>query len=148
MVVDDVEQDVDSPLVRLVDHVAQVLPGPEARIDVEEVLNAVAVIRGEVRPLLEDGPDPQRGHPQATKVVQLAADASDAPSLKGLAGLHPRALVRGGVSGRVGAIEQGAPRFLPITEPIGQQEVENLVAPVEWTGVSGRPRREVGVREP
>jgi hypothetical protein len=44
MVGDDVEDDVDPLLVGGLDEVAELLPCPEMRIDIEEVLNAVAVV--------------------------------------------------------------------------------------------------------
>src|SRR5690606_4578002 len=44
VVVDDVEQDVEAASVGGIDHVAQVLARTEARVDVEEVLDAVAVV--------------------------------------------------------------------------------------------------------
>jgi len=50
-----------------VDEVAQVLARAEARVDLQEVLDRVAVIGVEVGALLEGGVDPQTGDPRPSR---------------------------------------------------------------------------------
>jgi hypothetical protein len=63
-----------------VDEIAQVLPRPEPRIDVEEVLDTVAVIGLQIRPLPLHRPDPQGRNAKALQIVELALDALERPA--------------------------------------------------------------------
>src|SRR5262249_41301346 len=75
VVEDDIEDAVDTLLVRGVDEVAQVLACAEVRVDVEEVLNSVSVVCRFKRRLFENGADPDRSPPQPAQVSQLGLEA-------------------------------------------------------------------------
>jgi hypothetical protein len=64
---DDVQQHHHAPVMGSVDEVAQVLARAEARVDLQEVLDRVAVIGVEVGALLEGGVDPQTGDPRPSR---------------------------------------------------------------------------------
>ena len=138
---DDVEDDAQAAGVRVLAQVDEILARAEPRIDLEEVLDAVAVEGVEPGPLLEDRADPQRGHAEALQVVEPAADARDGAALPARARGRPLAPVDVGPRRR--RPQNGAPRlrqqlagvFAAVAEAVGQQEVEHLVAPV------GRRRR-------
>ena len=53
------------------DRATQVVARAEVRVDVEEVLDPVAVVGVLRRHLLEDGADPDRGDAQALEVADL-----------------------------------------------------------------------------
>ena len=138
---DDVEDDAQAAGVRVLAQVDQVLARSEPRIDLEEVLDAVAVEGVQAGALLEDRPDPQRGHAEALQVVEAAADAGDRAALPARAGRRPLAPVDVGPRRR--RPQRRPPRhrqqlagvLAAVAEAVGQQEVEHLVAPV------GRRRR-------
>ena len=90
---DDVEDDAQAAGVRVLAQVDEILARAEPRIDLEEVLDAVAVEGVEPGPLLEDRADPQRGHAEALQVVEPAADAGDGAALPARAGGRPLAPV-------------------------------------------------------
>ena len=75
MVGDDVEDDVDALLVGGPDEVAELLARAEVRVDVEEVLDAVAVVARLERDLAERRADPQRGDAEPPEVAELARAA-------------------------------------------------------------------------
>ena len=76
MVKDDVQQDAQARLVRRRHQVDQVAACAEARVHVEEVLHAVAVITVLVPALLEHRAQPQRAHAQFFQIRQLGRDAA------------------------------------------------------------------------
>ncbi len=61
--VDDIEQNIYAPVVRRIDRVSQILPGSEARIDLQKVLDAVSVVGVQVFSLLPYRADPERSDP-------------------------------------------------------------------------------------
>src|SRR5262249_1462694 len=83
---DDVQNDVDSMLVRSRDEVAELLARPEMRIDVEEVLDAVAVVARLERHLPEYRADPQGGDAQPPEVPELAPQPFERAALPAAAG--------------------------------------------------------------
>ena len=133
MVEDDVEDDAHALGVGGIHQLDQVLPCAETRVDVEEVLDRVAVKGVEVGALLEDRADPERGDAQAPEITQLRGDAGDRAALVAIAAaLRPLVEAEAGrpCTGRFAAIQQRPAAFLAVAEPIGQQEVDDFVAPV------------------
>ena len=63
---------------------------PKRGIDVEEVLDAVAVVRLLRRHLLEDGADPDRGDAQPLEVADLRLETAERAADEPLAGVDPR----------------------------------------------------------
>ena len=106
---DDVEDDAQAAGVRVLAQVDEILARAEPRIDLEEVLDAVAVEGVEPGPLLEDRADPQRGDAEALQVVEPAADAGDGAALPARAGGRPLAPVDVGPRRR--RPQRGAPRL-------------------------------------
>ena len=78
---DDVEDDVDTLFVGGLDEVAELLASPEMRIDVEEVLDAVAVVARLEGDLAEDRADPQRGDAEPPQVAELALQPFESAAL-------------------------------------------------------------------
>src|SRR5262245_28124625 len=135
MVEDDVEYDAQPRRVRGGDQFNQVAPVAEMWINVEEVLNAVSVIRIEVAALLKDRPDPDSRYAEPLQIIEFRTNPTQRPTLPPLgARFRPAvppphlAVGQSGASGgQVASVEQG-PRLLPsVAEPIRQQEVERLV---------------------
>ena len=90
--------------------VDEILARAEARIDLEEVLDAVAVEGVEPRPLLEDRADPERRDAEALQVVEPAADARRCvpPCQRAPDAAHSRQ----SMSGRAGVVRSAcAPRL-------------------------------------
>ena len=81
--------------------VDQVLAGAEPLVDLEEVLDAVAVVGVAAGPLLKHRADPQGGDPEPAQVVQPAADAVERAALPPLPGIRPRLQLQPGRSGWV-----------------------------------------------
>ena len=107
-------------------------------IDLQEILNAIAVIGVEMAALLENGTDPERRNAQITKVAELGLDAAERATLPAL-----RARLRPTVPSPRFAIRQVWPRgvqvlpvqqraclLLSIAEAIRQQKIEDLISPV------------------
>jgi len=69
--------------------VSQILARAKAGVDVQEVLDAIAVIRLQVNALFPGGIDPQGGDAQALQIVQLAGDALDRAAVETRARRHP-----------------------------------------------------------
>src|SRR4051812_28722276 len=147
VVVDDVEEHVHALGVGGVHEITQLLAGAEARIDVEEVLYPVPVIRLQVTALLPHRPDPERGRSEPAHVAELAADPADEPPLKDRPGRHPRPLVGSAVDLWMLPIERVPRRFRAVAEAIRKQEVEDLVAPIDGTRLDRSARTQIGVRE-
>jgi len=57
----------------------------ETLIDVEEVLDAIAMISVEVATLLEYRAQPERGHPETCEVIQLTTEAAKRAALPAVA---------------------------------------------------------------
>jgi hypothetical protein len=75
-VVDDyIQHHHHAPVVGGIHEIPQVLAGAETGIDVEEILDGVAVVGVQIHPLLEGRIDPQAGDAQAFEVVELGEDA-------------------------------------------------------------------------
>jgi hypothetical protein len=140
----DVEQNAHFALVRLVDEKRQVVPVAEARIDVEKVLDRVAVVAVLVSALLEDGAQPQRRRAERLEIVELGDDAAQGAPLKaGAARFGPGSPVpyAGARGGEGTSIEQGALDFAAVAETVDEEEVEDLVLPIDGRGVIlGAPR--------
>lgn len=79
MVEDDVENDANAVLVRGVDEFDEVAPRAEPRVDVQEMLDAVAVECVEVATLLEHRAQPDGRDAEFLQVVELGLHALDGP---------------------------------------------------------------------
>jgi hypothetical protein len=132
MVEDDVEDDAQALLMRRRDQLDQIGARAEARVDLEEVLDAVAVIAVEMRALLEHRAEPEGAHAETLQVGQAGADAGERAALEPLLPrARPRvpAPARGAGVAKPAAIER---RTLGrVAEAVDQQEVEHLVPPVD-----------------
>ena len=67
--------------MRLADELHEIVARPEPRIDLEEVLDAVAVVGVEMAALLEHGAEPDGGRAEVAQVVELRGDAGDGAAL-------------------------------------------------------------------
>src|SRR5262249_1992599 len=137
MVEDDVQDDPHSPGVGRVDEVDQVPPRAEAGIDVEEVLDRVAVVGVEVAPLLEDRAHPEAGDAEALQVVELRPDPGDRPALPALApALGPAVEAEAGRARprEVAPVHQRASGLMAVAEAVREEEVQDLVPPVGRRG--------------
>src|SRR5690606_14326778 len=102
----------------------------EAGIDVEEVLDAVAVEGIEVATLLEDRAQPDRRHAQLAQIVELRSYARDRAALPAMsAGFSPqipapvRAIDRLRARRRaIAPIEERARVLARVAEPVDQEE--------------------------
>ncbi len=138
MVEDDVEYDADAVLVRGVDEFDDVAPRAESRVDVEEMLDAVAVEGVEVAALLEHRAEPDRRDAELLQVVELGLHALDRAALPAVrSGLRPAvpapALTVMPVRpcrGAVAPVEQRPRGFPAVAEPVHQQKIQELVPPV------------------
>jgi hypothetical protein len=114
----------------------EVLPCPEPRVDVEEVLDPVTVVGIQVRPLSEDGTDPERSDAELLEVVQASSDAAERaplPPFAGLGPLLPAPAVPIRSAPQVADLLPGQHRpagLTTVTEAIREQEVQDLVPPV------------------
>src|SRR5262249_29872559 len=90
---DDVEYDVDPLLVGGRDKLAELRAGPEMRIDVKEVLNAVAVVARLECDLPKDPADPQGGDPQRSEITKFALQPLERAALPFAAGTEPDVVV-------------------------------------------------------
>lgn len=145
VVEDNVQQHIDSESVSRGHEIPQFLAGPKPRINVEEVLHAVAMIRLELGDLFEDRSNPQRRHAQSMQTSQLgfqtlerAADEDSAcrPPFRGVllrgdgVPIVLRRLERwcgAGIDGS--AIDILVPLFVAVGEAVWEEEVEELVLP-------------------
>jgi hypothetical protein len=75
MIENDIEQNAYAALVCFRDQLNHVLTIAESRIDVEEVLDGVAVIAVKVGALFEGRTNPKRGYAEPIKIVQLQRDS-------------------------------------------------------------------------
>ena len=125
----------------------QILAGAEMRIDVQEVLDAVAVVSLLIRHLLEDRADPHGGDPQALQVADLAGQPfqrAAGPMAACLAPAGGIGLALDGVAGVAGLEERGAPAghqlavvaaealFAAIRKAVEHQEIQHLILPGTW----------------
>src|SRR5829696_6642014 len=140
VVEDDIEDDAQPAPMRLADELHEIVARPEPRIDLEEVLDAIAVVGVEMAALLEHGAEPDRGRAEVAQVVKLRGDAGDGAALPAAApGPHPAvpAPARSGGSGRPGrravvAVEQRTRSLPAVAEAVDEEEVEHVVAPIDW----------------
>lgn len=100
-------------------------PGAVAGVDVEEVLDGVAVLGVVGGPLLDDGAQPDGGDAEGGEVVELGGDAGEGAALPAFAagagpGIPAPAGRAGG--GEVGAVEHGAGGVAPVGEAVDQEE--------------------------
>src|SRR5262245_46155223 len=134
MVEDHVEDDAQPGRVRGGDQLDQIAPVAEMRINVEEVLNAVSVIRIEVSALLKDRPDPDSRYAEPLQIIKFRTNPAQRPTLPPLGARFrpaiplPRLAVRqsGASGGQVASVEHGSRLLSSVAEPIRQQEVERL----------------------
>ncbi len=75
MLQNHVEDNDHTAVVGVIDEVAQILSGSEPRVDVEEVLDGVAVVGLQIGALLEGRVEPQPGDTQVLEIIELAANA-------------------------------------------------------------------------
>src|SRR4029453_2167953 len=105
----DVEDHIDAVLVGRVDEVAEVLPRPEMRIDVEEVLDTVTVVARRLEcDLAKDWAHPERGDAETLEIPELALHSLQSAPLPYAAGLEPGVIVD--ASGVVYRVERRPPR--------------------------------------
>ncbi len=161
MVQDDIENHVYAVGVRRLHQRAQILAAAEVRIDLQEILHSVAVIRRLEGHLLEDGPDPDRGHPQAAEISELAREPLQGAAHECPAGLSPRLGLRGRLDGipdipppieeTGGAGRHPPPRvvevvaLLVVGEAVGKEKVEHLVFPGGWRRMEPLPEKRLPV---
>src|SRR5262245_27987263 len=69
---DDVENDIDAGSMGRFHHLYQVCTRAEMRVDLEEIVNPIAVVGIVKGNLLEDGTDPYGGHPETLKIADFA----------------------------------------------------------------------------
>jgi len=89
----DVEDDVDPLLVGGPDEVTELLARSEMRIDVEEILDTVAVVARLERDLPEDRADPQGGDAEPPQVAEFALQSFQRTALPTAAGAEPRVII-------------------------------------------------------
>src|SRR5262249_30493640 len=100
----DVENDVDPLLVGGLHKVAELLARPEMRIDVEEVLDAVAVVARLEWDLPEDRADPESGDAEPSQVAELTFQPLECAALPAAAGPDPGVVID--PAGVFGAIQR------------------------------------------
>src|SRR5205807_609361 len=132
---------VDAVLVGGVDEIAEVLPRPEVPIDVEEVLDTVAMIAcGLERDLAEDRAHPEGSDAKTFQVSELALQPLQRAPLPRPAGLEPgvvgdpsrvtsRIEPRRARSYRTAVVVTMAAALIAIGESIDEQKIEHLVFP-------------------
>jgi len=81
MIEDDVQNDPDASLMRRVDESDEIAPCPEARIDIQKMLDAIAVKRVQMTALLEHGAEPDRCYSELLQIRQLGLDAFERAAL-------------------------------------------------------------------
>jgi hypothetical protein len=107
-VVDDyIQHHHHAPVVGGIHEIPQVLAGAETGIDVEEILDGVAVVGVQIHPLLEGRIDPQAGDAQAFEVVELGEDAPQGAAGERQPRLHPGGFVAGAEPLGMVAVKQG-----------------------------------------
>ena len=120
MVADHVHQDLDSAGVGLLNEFASLLQGPEACIDLREVVRPVAVIAPEARlgklvaVLLEERGHPQGRHSQILEIIELTGQSREISPVEGR---------------RVGAGDLAVIARIAIGEAIEEGEIDDLVLP-------------------
>jgi hypothetical protein len=138
---DDVEHDAHADRVRGAHELDEIRPRAEARVDVQEVLHAVAVEIVALDALPEYRRYPERGHAKVGEIRKLALDARERAALKpSLAGSPPqvpaprrktvRLRIRRAIRRDLRAVEQRPRGLLAVREAVGQQEVKHLVPPI------------------
>src|SRR5262249_53802024 len=90
---DNVEDDVDPMRMGGPDEVAELFSGSEMRIDVEEVLDAVAVVGRLERDLPENGADPQGSDAEPLEIAELAFQSFQRSTLPGVTDAEPRVVI-------------------------------------------------------
>ena len=143
MIEDDIEDDADTLLMRGVHQLDEIAARAEPRIDIQEMLDAVAVKSVQMPALLEYRAEPDRRDAQVVEVVEFGLHSLDRAALPAKrSGLRPAvpapALPASDVGTRGGAVvtvELWPGILLAITEPIDQQEIQYLVAPVCGRGM-------------
>ena len=143
VVEDHIEQHAKPALVCLTDELHQVIATAEARIDLEEVLDTVAVVGVQVAALPEDRAQPDSGDAQSLEIVQLAGNPGQCPALIAVTsrrrpgvptpGFPVASVGRASVSLR--PVEQRSHVLGTVTEPVDEQEVDDLVLPGCGRGV-------------
>jgi hypothetical protein len=137
MLEDDVEQHAHSTFVRSPHQFHEVGSVAQMGIDVEEILDGVAVVVVVVPALLENGTQPQRGHAETLQVVELgnhAAQVSPLPAVLPRVGPRrpiPAVAARGSNSP---AIEQRPLVLGAVAEAIDDEKIEDLVLPIDGRG--------------
>ena len=68
----DIKNHIDAGSMGRFHHLHQVGPRAEMRVDLEEIVNPVAVVGIVEGHLLEDGTDPYGGHPETLEIADFA----------------------------------------------------------------------------
>jgi hypothetical protein len=142
MIEDDVEEDAHAAPVRLGDERDEIAARADTRIDLEKILDAVAVEGVEVAALLEDGAQPDRRDAEIPQIAELRAHAGKRPALPPVFSRAGPALPapRGAVdvrtrSRQIRAVEQRTAGLLPVAESVNEEKVEHLIAPIDRRGM-------------
>lgn len=118
---DDIEDDVEAARMRFIHELAQVSCGAKARIDLQQILEAVAVIRALQRHrVLEHRGNPQRSRAEGFDVSETVADAPQGSPLKAAEFRVERQV--GGWASR-------------IVEAVNHQEVDRAISPFGRRGI-------------
>ena len=141
---DDVQDDADAVRMSGIHQVDEILAGAEVRVDIEEILDAVAMVGVGVRGhLLEHRADPDGRHTEALEVADLVLQSLQRATQPLVAGVGPGGPVR-----RVGVVGEAEWRraaagiqisrviaealLASIGEAIEHQEIKHLVFPGGW----------------
>ena len=149
VVEDDVEDDADAVGMRCLHQIDEILARTEVGIDIQKVLDAVAMIGVGVRAhLLERRADPDGGDAQALQIADLARKACQRAAQPFVSRIRPW-LTRSGVSvggeierrgrsrryGLAGVVAK--PLFPSVGVAVQHQEVEHLIRPACGRGRVG-----------
>lgn len=156
MVEDDVKNDAHPVLFRMcrMDQFHEVSPGSETRVDIEKVLDSIAVVAVLFDALAEDRCNPEGCDAKVCQIVQLRAYPCQSSPLKtvrpGKLPFVPAPLRASQgpdpgdpLGGAQVDVQKTVGRFLAVGKPVGKEKVEDFIPPV----IRGRfitvPRRPV-----
>lgn len=136
VVVDYVDHHIHAPIVGGIHQIPEVLPGAEAGVDVQKVLDAVAVVGLQICPLPPGGIQPEGGDAQILQIVELAGNTPEGATAELVACSHPTRFILHPVLFRLKPIKLGTGGFFAIAKAVGQELVEEVVAPVGGAGMN------------